>query len=502
MLAAMQPALTAMVIVAVLLVALLITLLLLWHRAMRKLRDGAARFAQGDLSQRLELHFPLQMSAVAESMNQMARQLDDRLQTLLDQRNETQAVLRSMVEGVVVIDLDERIKSLNRAASRLLGVSSEEAIGRHVVEVVRDMSLQRFITKVLAIGEPIEDELALHVMDAGPPSSPRLAERLLEVQGGAMRDVSGKRIGAVIVLHDVTRLRRLESVRRDFVANVSHEIKTPVTAIKAAVETMLEVPDASPDDAQRFLRMVARQADRLQAIIEDLLSLARIEQDSDNNRIEVADRAVLPMLNAAAETCHASASAKSVRIEVACAADLRGMINAPLLEQAVTNLLDNAIKYSPRDRQVVVRGWSSDGELVLEVEDHGAGIAEDHLPRLFERFYRTDKARSRALGGTGLGLAIVKHIAQAHAGHVSVESELGSGSTFRIHIPTVREPGPGLAQPGEISTEAGAKNHAEADQMGDGFGRTGRSAPGESESDTASSEPSHGDENAGLSKAG
>jgi two-component system phosphate regulon sensor histidine kinase PhoR len=250
-----------------------------------------------------------------------------------------------------------------------------------------------------------------------------------------LRDAGGRESGAVVVLNDVTRLKRLETVRRDFVANVSHELKTPVTAVKAAVETLQGGALHDAAEAARFTEMIVRQADRLGSIIEDLLSLSRIEQEEEGAGLALAREAIGPVLAAAAQACAPSAAARSVGIAVRCPEDLRAAINPQLLENAVVNLIDNAVKHSEPGREVVVEGTAEEGGTVIRVIDRGCGIEPRHLPRLFERFYRVDRARSRRLGGTGLGLAIVKHIVQAHRGEVSVESQLGEGSTFTIRLP-------------------------------------------------------------------
>jgi two-component system phosphate regulon sensor histidine kinase PhoR len=265
------------------------------------------------------------------------------------------------------------------------------------------------------------------------------AERFLQAQAAPLSDAAGQRIGVLIVMHDVTRLRRLEVIRRDFVANVSHEIKTPITAIKGAVETLDDAVDdlGLDDSARRFLGIIARQADRLHNIVEDLLSLARIEQETERDRIALERVDLNEVARAAVSACMLQADAKQIKVELRRADSAEVMANAQLLEQAVINLLDNAIKYSPSGTRVSIACAAPDDDAGAQVivSDQGVGIDSDHLPRLFERFYRTDKARSRAQGGTGLGLAIVKHIAQAHGGTVSVESQVGRGSTFRIHLP-------------------------------------------------------------------
>lgn len=415
------------------------------RRAWEGLRDALAAAGAGQKMPRIEIEQPLIARLVAVGLNRQCRLFEGRLEAEVRHRVELEAVLRSMIEGVIVIDLDQRIRSLNLAAGKLLGVEAGKVLGQNVLEVVRDLPLQEFIGEVLATEVPIQDEIPLQLYDSdgrpadkdgGPSDNRSLMTRLLEVQASTLYNSDGERTGAIIVLHDVTRMRKLEAVRRDFVANVSHEIKTPVAAIKASVETILDNMDAPLDEIESFLGIITRQSDRLQAIIEDLLALARIEQDAKDARIELARAPLLRSVREAVETCQAKASEKDITIHIDCPPDLEATINAPLLEQALVNLLDNAIKFSPPHSPIEVHVVDDQPEeVVIQVTDQGPGIDQEHHERLFERFYRTDRARSRLLGGTGLGLAIVKHIMDAHGGRASVNSEPGRGSTFGLHLP-------------------------------------------------------------------
>jgi two-component system phosphate regulon sensor histidine kinase PhoR len=261
-------------------------------------------------------------------------------------------------------------------------------------------------------------------------------ERSLQANGTLLHgDDDGDDVGAVVVLNDVTRLKRLEAVRRDFVANVSHELKTPVTSIKGFAETLEGGALDDPDTARRFVRIIAGQADRLNSIIEDLLALSTLEQSGDSPLLQLEEADLCDVVAVALEVCGPKAEAKHVELRETCPGRLLARVSPPLLEQAVVNLVDNAVKYSSGGGVVDVELVEAGDEFVIGVTDKGPGIAREHLPRLFERFYRVDKARSRDLGGTGLGLAIVKHIAQIHGGRVSVESVVGGGSTFRVHLP-------------------------------------------------------------------
>ncbi|MEM1212826.1 MAG: ATP-binding protein [Planctomycetota bacterium] len=419
------------------------------------LMDAARRMARGDLSVRVDTQGPFQMGELAASLNRMARQLDDRLSTVVQQRNELGAVLSSMQEGVLAIDLEERVLSLNRAASGLLGVEGGRIIGRLLAEAVRNTTLQALVRQTLEKGSGVQGETTLRVGEsADQPAAP---DRYVQVQTASLRDADGGRQGVLVVLHDVTELRRLESVRRDFVANVSHEVKTPVSAIKAAVETMLDDPDLPREQGETFMAMIKRQADRLDAIVEDLLSLARLENQQAEILAEVEAQPVGRVVRAAIETCQAKADEKSIELVLEPAAagveQVGALINAMLLEQALVNLIDNAVKYSPPETRVRVRVDRRAEEVVVSVVDQGRGIEPRQLARVFERFYRTDRARSRELGGTGLGLSIVKHAAETMGGRVSVDSLPNEGSTFRVHLAWAALPAEGAVGVGVMDED-------------------------------------------------
>jgi len=314
---------------------------------------------------------------------------------------------------------------MNLAAGRLLGIEPHRALGRSIQEVTRNADVQKFVGEAGRSEDVVESALTLHSPDV----------RVLQAHGARIRDSRGRRIGTVVVLNDVTRMRQLETLRRDFVANVSHELKTPITSIKGFVATLLDGAMDNPDDARRFLEIVSRHSDRLSSIIDDLLSLSRIEQEDQEGALETARSGVRETIKRAIDSCASTAAERRIRLDLECSDGLVGVFNARLVEQAVTNLIDNAIKYSEAGSAVAITARRVGHVTEVAVRDHGVGIEAQHLDRLFERFYRVDKARSRKLGGTGLGLAIVKHIALAHGGTVQVESTPGLGSAFTLNIP-------------------------------------------------------------------
>jgi len=387
------------------------------------MKDGAQRFAAGELNHRLTAQRVDELNELAAALNKMAVDLDDRIGTVTKQRNELEAVLSSMVEGVLAVDMDERLLKANRSAEKLFGINSVECQGRSLTEVIRNPDLQRFVSDVLKSHRTIESEIVVG------------SDKFLQINSTLLHDAQGDEIGVLIVLNDITRLRKLENIRQEFAANVSHELRTPITSIKGFVETLRDGAIDDKESSTRFLDIIVKHTDRLNAIIEDLLSLARIEQDAESNKIELASGSVMDVVTSAVSLCEQRASENEIAIEVNCPEDVLTDIAAPLLERATVNLLDNAINYSEQGSVVSVSVEKQNYEVVISVRDSGCGIASEHLPRLFERFYRVDPDRSRKLGGTGLGLAIVKHIALAHNGRVNVDSKPRQGSTFGIHLP-------------------------------------------------------------------
>ncbi len=402
-------------------------------RPIVSIQRTAERFAAGELDLRATTPASAELAALADSFNKMAAQLGERITTITEQRNKLDAVLASMTEGVFAVDTAGRIVSVNTAAAHLLGLDSAQAQGRLVEEVIRHADLQEFVRQTLVGIQPAETDILLP-LDNG---------RSFRLHGASLTDARGRRGGAVIVLTDMTRIRQLEAIRRDFVANVSHELKTPVTSIQGFVEALVEGEVKDPGQVEKYLSIVARHASRLNAIIDDLLTLSRLEESGERRSdtqglasLRFLSCPVKPVLEAAISLSGVKAEEKRMTLDLTCDAGLEARINPPLLEQAIINLIDNAVKYSPEGSRIRIEVSRPTAGVVIAVQDEGCGIAPEHLPRIFERFYVVDKSRSRKLGGTGLGLAIVKHIAQAHGGRVSVESTLGKGSTFALHLPS------------------------------------------------------------------
>jgi two-component system, OmpR family, phosphate regulon sensor histidine kinase PhoR len=381
--------------------------------------------AHGDTINTIHTNARDEVGALARSFNKLAGVIQQQLKDLDQDRMQLQAILGGMVEGVLAVDEDECILHLNRAAGRVLNLNPQQCIGKRTWEMVRIPPLVEKIKEVLESGCDEEAELNLMLGDT---------ERRLHLAVSPLHDAEGQLTGAVVVIHDMTKLRQLEEIRRDFVANVSHELKTPLTAIRGLVETLIEDPAMDQVTHARFLIRIQLQADRLSKLVTDLLSLSRIESQADE-----MERRLIDLRQPAQEVFKRMLpQAEAKHIHLACALPqqpAQTWADHESISEAISNLLDNAIKYTPEHGQVELALTADERTITITVADNGIGIDHQHHERLFERFYRVDKARSRELGGTGLGLSIVKHIALSHDGTVSLTSQPGKGSTFRITIP-------------------------------------------------------------------
>lgn len=398
-------------------------------RPLEEVRRSVVRMADGDLDRHLsETGSIEEINALAASVNSLAVQLKLRIADITSRKNELSTILASMSEGVIAVDPDLRMIIVNRSALEILNLKMDSIEGRTLYEVLRNHKMQTFVENLLAGNAPAEDEIEWDAEE----------KRRLVLRGSIMTDPdSDLPSGAVVVIRDVTRMRKLEEMRRDFVANVSHEIKTPVMAIKTAVETLSAEEDSFPPPLRKFLEIIGRHADRLSALVSDVLSLSALESNPSEQGMLFNFRKenLADILKTAIELCASRAENAGVKLLLDCPEDLTVNADSSLLEQAVVNLVDNAVKYSPSGETVRITGAETAARILIAVKDHGCGIPEKEHKRIFERFYRVDKARSRKLGGTGLGLSIVKHIAFAHNGNVRLESAPGTGSTFIIELP-------------------------------------------------------------------
>jgi two-component system, OmpR family, phosphate regulon sensor histidine kinase PhoR len=404
-----------------------------------RLTEFSKRVAQGDFRALPGEDSRDELAELGESLNETARHLESEIRLLSGERNRSSAILRSMVEGVAVIDAQERLVFCNRAFAEILNIDPRSSEGHPLIEAVRNSELTSLIRKALKGEEGLQSDIATGIVQQRSFSVTAAPVKALDLGAGAPavsppNATAGKPTGAVVVLHDVSELRRLERVRQDFVANVSHEFKTPLTAIQGFAETLIAGALEDPKNNRRFLEIMRDHAARLARLTDDLLKLARIE--AGKLEVEFSPVGVIEFIERCAETALLKAGHKQITLEIDVPPALppvRG--DASLLRDVVQNLLDNAIQYTPPGGHIRVSANAGSRETVITVTDTGIGIPLADQERIFERFYRVDAARSREAGGTGLGLSIAKHIVEAHGGRMWVESGVGQGSRFSFSIP-------------------------------------------------------------------
>jgi two-component system phosphate regulon sensor histidine kinase PhoR len=331
-----------------------------------------------------------------------------------------------MQDGLLVVDKNLRVTLVNQAFRNLFGLP-EIPLGTPLLDVVRDATVDRLIAQTLRAGKAMQSELIL----ADPKTN---SERDVEISAVPVKDEADLTTSAVILFHDITQLKQADKVRRDFVANVSHELRTPLSIVRGYIETLLDDPQTSDQELSRILRVMERHSKRLGLLVNDLLTLAQLE--SRNANLQFSDVQLAELFERVIRDWGKKLEDKQLKVIVDLSPGARTIrADETRLQEVLYNLLDNAVKYSHEHGEVLLRAARHDSEMLLSVTDNGIGIGKDDLPRIFERFYRADKARSRELGGTGLGLAIVKHIVQLHGGRVEAESELGRGTTIRVVLP-------------------------------------------------------------------
>ena len=397
----------------------------------------AGAISQGDYQRRISVSHKDELGTLAEALNSMARSSAERLMEITTERNRLAKILSSMVEGVIAIDSDRRVIHANHAAINLLATVPRGSHTGNMNMTSSDLAWEDI--RVPAIIEAVDN-----AFDSGEVVMVQMHraeihnDQVVDIHVSPLMDENRAVTGAVLVLNDVSELANLERVRRDFVANASHELKTPITAIRGLTETMLDDPSMDDETRLRFVERISAQSMRLSVLVTDLLAISRLEADQAEQKHDLIDMQELVKRSVSA----AKAACVEKQLELSLdpddtISDMKAMTVGDMqsLSQMVDNLLDNAVKYTPSGGRVSVRLTASDHQIQLQVSDTGIGIDNLARQRIFERFYRVDKARSRDLGGTGLGLSIVKNIAEQHGGAVQLESELGVGSTFTVTLP-------------------------------------------------------------------
>lgn len=380
------------------------------------------------------------MPGQEESVRQLSMAVAERIAALLKSNNELsrrysqfQSILATMSEGVLLIGPDGRILYCNQFAGQLLGKEPVEIEKRQLWEVVRTPGLEQAIEKSLASGQALREEFEIqrtkHIVE--------MSAVQLDVDAGA---------GLVIVLHDYTELRRLEKLRREFVSNVSHELKTPLTSIQVYTETLLEGGLEDVENSRSFVERIQEQSERLQQLIQDMLRLARIEAQSEAFQLERVSLSDMVSNSVRARQAIANAREIDLSYHNSMTGSIDIVADGEGIRTIFENLINNALNYTPPQGAVEVHCWQENNWAVVEIRDNGIGIPEEHHTRIFERFYRVDKARSRGMGGTGLGLSIVKHCVNLFDGEIELESSVGQGTTFRVRFPLVKSESPEVAR--------------------------------------------------------
>ena len=393
-------------------------------KPIEELTKTATKFSEGNFDIPLLVPDTEEMIHLARSMKHMASQLDERIKTIDSQRNTLDTVLSGMKEGVMAIDTEQKFLLANKAAADMFGLNVSSLTGNHIYEVIRLAGFLNFVEESLKKIEYTSTDITTH----------KAFERILNLHSSPLKSSDDTFIGILIVINDVTKIRRLEVMRRDFVTNISHEIKTPLTPILGAVETIKDMMPGSDADRDRFFDIIDKNIKRLSTTIEDLITLSGIETKSSDVLTERESSDILSIIEDIVISVEPRTKEKDLKVLININENLKADLHIGLFKRAVANLLDNAIKNSDKNSEIIISAKCVGNEIEISFKDQGHGISEKHQSRIFERFYRVDDARNRQTGGSGLGLAIVKHIVNAHGGDISVKSILGKGTEFIIRI--------------------------------------------------------------------
>jgi two-component system, OmpR family, phosphate regulon sensor histidine kinase PhoR len=416
-------------ILGMLCVLFAVTTLLLWQKwaaPWPQIEQLVSQIARGERPSTFLINGgpdPQRVGLVLETISAHQQELE---RQIAGRESGTQTILGAMQDGLLVVDARRRITLMNSTFQKLFDLR-DPAIDVPLVETVRHATLDQLIAETLETGEATRSELS--VTDSRTHS-----ERNIEVSAVPIKRADDEMPGAVVLFHDITGLKRVDQIRREFVANVSHELRTPLSILRGYIEVLLDEPETPREELARILSIMERHSKRLQRLVHDLLSLAQLE--SSQATLELSAVRVDELFNNLIRDWKEKLAAKNLKVIVDLTPEALTLhADGTRLEEVLYNLLDNAVKFSRNNGRIHLRATRRGSDMVLSVADEGLGIGKEHLPRIFERFYRADKARSRELGGTGLGLAIVKHIAQLHGGWVEAHSEQGRGTTIRVVLP-------------------------------------------------------------------
>ncbi len=388
---------------------------------LEEMADTAERFSEEDFSTKIKSYNILEVDRLGGSLNSMAKKLDQRIRTITIEKNENDAILSSMIEGVIATNQLNEVIKINNSCLNFFNIK-DDVIGVDIRNVIDDKNFLDFYNQIIDIKNQQKIETIIDNVN----------KKTMQCYGTGLKDQYGNSIGNVIIVNDITKIKSLEKVRKEFVANVSHELKTPLTALQGYIETLRDVKDDK--DRNHFIEILEKHALRMNLIINDLLELSKLEESSESS-ISKKEINILNLINDTVNQSEHLISKKQIDVSIKCNKDISFNLNERLMQEALENLLQNAVQYSNPKSSIVISSFLEKNNLNISVEDFGIGIEQNQISNIFKRFYRVDKSRNKETGGTGLGLSIIKHIIAVHDGDVKVESELGKGSKFSLIIP-------------------------------------------------------------------
>lgn len=428
------------VLISIIILIVIIPLVIITSRLITRplflIGKAAKKISKGDMmdpipiSQKSFFSGTEEISSITVALNDMAKELDKKIATITKEKNEQKNILNyiniiqySMSEGLIAIDLENKISTINKAASSYLDIDRKKDIGKQYDKKIKNKAIKKIIKSILKKQRPITKEIRIGQMK----------KMFFTVNGKVLKDQKLKPVGCLIVMTDVTRLKQLEAMRRVFVANVSHELKTPITSIGGYIETAQK--DISLKTKNEFLEKAIKQNNRLNSIIDDLLRLSRIEAIEDEDAFTLSTQKLLPIIEGSVEDIRENIKKYGIKVVIECSKDIYAKIDSQLMREALINLLENAIKYGVDNSTVILSVKRKSNKILIDIENKGEVIPEKERDRIFNRFYRVDKSRSKKTGGTGLGLAIVKHISIVHNGTIEVHKSDGNTTVFRLTLP-------------------------------------------------------------------
>ena len=428
------------VLISIIILIVIIPIVIITSRLITRplflIGKAAKKISKGDMmdpipiSQKSFFSGTEEISSITVALNEMAKELDKKIATITKEKNEQKNILNyiniiqySMSEGLIAIDLENKISTINKAASSYLDIDRKKDIGKQYDKRIKNKAIKKIIKSILKKQRPITKEIRIGQMK----------KMFFTVNGKVLKDQKLKPVGCLIVMTDVTRLKQLEAMRRVFVANVSHELKTPITSIGGYIETAQK--DISLETKNEFLEKAIKQNNRLNSIIDDLLRLSRIEAIEDEDAFTLSTQKLLPIIEGSVEDIRENIKKYGIKVIIECSKDIYAKIDSQLMREALINLLENAIKYGVDNSTVILSVKRKSNKILIDIENKGEVIPEKERDRIFNRFYRVDKSRSKKTGGTGLGLAIVKHISIVHNGTIEVHKSDGNTTVFRLTLP-------------------------------------------------------------------